>query len=99
MCRNTFLGSRARAGAVLTVLLTSLAGIGSVGSQAAAIPSVVVTSAASFNQAVATAKTATNIHLADGAYSGLQIKGHAAPLAIDGTANAKVSNLQIQSSS
>jgi hypothetical protein len=99
MCRNTFLGSRTRAGAVLTVLLTSLAGVGSVGSQAAAVPSVVVTSAASFNQAVAKATTATNIHLADGAYSGLQIKSHAAPLSIDGTPSAKVSNLQIQNSS
>jgi hypothetical protein len=99
MCRNTLLGHRTRAGAVITVLLTSLAGIGSVGSQAAAVPSVVVTNAASFNQAVATATTATNIHLADGAYTGLSIKNHAAPLSIDGTVNAKVTNLQIQNSS
>jgi hypothetical protein len=99
MCRNTLLGSRTRAGVVITVLLTSLAGIGSVGSQAAGVPSVTVTNAASFNQAVTKATTSTNIHLADGVYSGLVIKGHSAPLSIDGTANALVSNLQIQGSS
>jgi hypothetical protein len=99
MCRNVSFGSRARTGAVLTVLLTSLAGIGSVGSQAAAPPSVLVTNAASFNLAVTAAKTATTIQLADGVYSGLTVKGHTAPLYIQGSPNAKLSGILIQNSS
>ena len=100
MCRNTFLGSRTRAGAVLTVLLTSLAGIGSVGSQAAAIPSVVVTSAASFNQAVATANDSDEHPPSRRRLLGSADQGpRRTALDRRNSPNAKVSNLQIQNSS